>query len=153
MEDTNTKSLDEIGLKYTYDFGKRKTYTGGDKTSMGHNFTERYDQLFQKIRFDSIKFLELGVFYGKSLVMWSDYFPNGHIYGIDISLKRYNESIDTLKRHGAFKNNNISVFEQDITSDDFKDFLNTLPDFDVIVDDAAIILIANTITLLYYTKN
>lgn len=31
-------TLDEIGLKYAYDFGKGKKYTGGDKTSLGKNF-------------------------------------------------------------------------------------------------------------------
>lgn len=130
------KSLDEIGLKYAYNFGKGKQYVGGDKTSLGQNFTETYEKLFDPMRKEKINLLELGVFYGKSLAMWTEYFSNGKIYGIDISLKRFNEEEQTLKKYGAFVNNNITVIEQDITNESFTLIIKTLPNFDIIIDDA-----------------
>jgi cephalosporin hydroxylase len=129
-------NLDEIGIKYAFNFGKGKNYTGGDKTSLGNNFTEVYDVLFYAIRDDSVNLLELGVFHGKSLAMWSDYFTNGKIYGIDIDLKPYNENLAKLSKLGAFKNNNVSVFEMDVKSKNFAEFIHTMPKMDIIIDDA-----------------
>ena len=136
MEKNHQLTLDEVGLKYAYDFGKGKNYTGGDKTSLGHNFTKTYETLFHSLMKDNINLLELGVFYGKSLAMWADYFVNGMIYGIDISLKRFYENEQELKKHGAFTNNNVKVIEQDITSNNFNIIINELPNFDIIIDDA-----------------
>lgn len=129
-------SLDQIGLRYAYDYGKGKNYTGGDKTSLGQNFTPQYDRLLNHLRDKEITFLELGIYHGKSLAMWSDYFPRGHIYGIDLDLKLFTDHERDLRKHGAFRNTNIHVFEQDVTSDQFKDFIKTIPMMDVIIDDA-----------------
>jgi hypothetical protein len=129
-------TLDEIGIKYAYDFGKGKNYTGGDKTSLGKNFTKIYESLFLKMKNDPLNLLELGIFHGKSLAMWSDYFVNGTIHGIDINLKYYYENLSKLTNLGAFANNNIKVFKQDITSESFKELLANLPNFDIIIDDA-----------------
>jgi hypothetical protein len=135
MDQKTLLTLDEIGLKYTYDYGKGKLYTGGDKTSLGHDFCKDYDELFGKIRDSKINLLELGIFHGKSLAMWSDYFANGMIYGIDISLKDFYDNEKDLRRHGAFKNNNIKFFEQDLTKD-MTNMLSKLPNMDIIIDDA-----------------
>lgn len=129
-------TLDEIGLKYTYDFGKGKMYTGGDKTSLGNNFTKEYEKLFEPLRGNKVNLLELGILCGKSIAMWSDYFANGMIYGIDVSLKIFFESERELVKHSAFKNNNIKLFEKDITSESFIEFVKELPSFDIIIDDA-----------------
>ena len=130
------QSLDNIGIKYAFDFGKGKNYTGGDKTSLGHNFTKTYDNLFIPIKNNIINILELGIFHGKSLAMWSDYFPNGKIYGIDIDLKPYTENIPKLKREGAFTHNNVIVFEQNVTAPNFGELVSKLPVMDIIIDDA-----------------
>ena len=131
-----TESLDTIGLKYAYNYGKGKNYTGGDKTSLGKNFTKHYEILFKQMHLTPINLLELGVFHGKSLAMWGDYFANGTIYGIDRDLQCYNENFPMLKKCGAFKNENVKVYEQDITKDDFKKLIEQLPRFDIIIDDA-----------------
>ena len=41
------ETLDQIGLRYVENFcvKKVKMYLGGDKTSVGHNFTRTYDIL------------------------------------------------------------------------------------------------------------
>ena len=134
---TTMLSLDEIGLKYAYGFGKGKNYVGGDKTSLGNNFTETYEKIFEPMREQKINLLELGVLTGRSIAMWSDYFSQASIHGIDISLAQYYENERELKKHSAFKNNNVILIEADITSDQFKDVIkNDLPMFDIVIDDA-----------------
>jgi hypothetical protein len=136
MESESEVSLDDIGLKYTYNYGKGKNYTGGDKTSLGKNYTEEYDIILKDKRYKAINLLELGVYHGKSIAMWSDYFVRGTIYGVDICLKPYNDNAGTLRKYGAFKNGNVLTYECDIRSDKFKELVGSLPKFDIIVDDA-----------------
>lgn len=66
-------TLDEIGLK-----------CGTDKASDGHGYLERYERFFAPIREKEISILEIGVQYGPSMAMWEEYFPNAHIFGIDV---------------------------------------------------------------------
>jgi hypothetical protein len=66
-------SLDVLGLKF-----------GTDKASREHNYLSFYESFFQAIRHDRIKILEIGVFYGASLRVWKEYFPNGIVIGADI---------------------------------------------------------------------
>ena len=52
-----------------------------DKVS--HGFCQAYDDKFNVIR-DSVKdVLEIGVFFGASILMWRDYFENAEIHGLD----------------------------------------------------------------------
>lgn len=98
-QDSET-SLDDIGLKYAYAFGKGKLYTGGDKTSLGHGFTTHYDSLLHHLRLQPVQLLELGVCHGKSLAMWSEYFAQGTIHGVDIDLKHFHANESELKKRG-----------------------------------------------------
>lgn len=66
-------TLDELAIKY-------KT----DKSSKLHNYTEKYDRYFSPWREKNIKVLEIGIQDGYSLKTWKDYFPNAHIYGLDV---------------------------------------------------------------------
>lgn len=66
---------------------------GTDKWGV-HFYTPIYNILFQGIRLRALQILEIGVggykyrnFGGESLRMWSEYFPNGRIVGIDIEPK------------------------------------------------------------------
>jgi len=138
-EDSYTfETLDTLGRKYINNFGplEKKEYKGGDKTTLRKGFTIRYDELFSPKRCDKINFLELGVFTGRSLAMWSDYFPNGTVYGIDIHLEMFKRAEPELKNLGAFSNNNIKLIEIDNRSDEFKIMAKEFPMFDFIVDDA-----------------
>jgi 8-demethyl-8-(2-methoxy-alpha-L-rhamnosyl)tetracenomycin-C 3'-O-methyltransferase len=69
--------LDEIALEH-----------GTDKSSVGHNFTPIYEQLFEPWREKPVALLELGVAEGYSLRTWADYFthPDAVIVGIDLQL-------------------------------------------------------------------
>lgn len=64
-------ALDKLAIKY-----------GIDKSSVCHDYMSVYEDLLAP--FDAVeKFLEIGVFRGKSLRMWKEVFPNARIYGID----------------------------------------------------------------------
>ncbi len=81
-------TLDEIASKY-------KT----DKGSNLHNYTEKYDMYFSRLRNEPIKILEIGIQNGYSLKTWKEYFPNAQIFGIDIvdCAHMDEERIKTLK--------------------------------------------------------
>ena len=69
--------LQEIGLK-----------TGTDKSAHTYkniSYLDIYERYFNKIKNDVKVFVEIGIFNGKSLKMWKEYFPNAIIYGIDIN--------------------------------------------------------------------
>ena len=57
---------------------------GTDKSSRDHNYLNKYDFFFERWKKEEIVLLELGVLNGASINMWSEYFPNGKIYGVDI---------------------------------------------------------------------
>jgi hypothetical protein len=74
-------TLDEIAIKYNT-----------DKSSLFHNYTEKYDKYFSGMRNEKIKVLEIGIQNGYSLKTWKEYFPNAEIFGIDIvDCSRMNE--------------------------------------------------------------
>jgi len=63
-------TLDELALKY-----------GTDKSSTAHNYCQFYERTLPK---KPKKLLEIGVFKGASLAMWSEYFPDTEIWGVDL---------------------------------------------------------------------
>ena len=134
-------SLDEIGRRYLTNTATRKqdAYTGGDKTSTGLGFTARYNQILAPFRHKhSVRFLEIGVWYGKSLAMWCDYFTSGTcvVYGVDIHLDRFREHRHELERMGAFSRNHLSVHQFDTSSEAFVCWAHeTLGNVDIVLDD------------------
>lgn len=73
---------------------------GSDKGSIKHRYSELYQMLFLPYRKRAVKFLEMGLMIGgpelgasadretsdaPSVRMWLEYFPKGHIYGLDVS--------------------------------------------------------------------
>lgn len=63
-------SLTDLGRKY-----------GTDKVD--HQFTEYYDRIFGGMRDQTFNLLEVGVFFGSSVRMWTEYFQKATIYGAD----------------------------------------------------------------------
>ncbi len=55
-----------------------------DKSSLWHNYLNKYDMFLNHLRQEEFIFLELGVFHGSSVKMWSDYFRKAKIIGVDI---------------------------------------------------------------------
>ena len=81
----NMNNLTDLGIKH-----------GTDKVNDHHSFagecyTDIYHKYLNGLREKSFNFLEIGVRDGSSLRMWSEYFPNAQIIGIDIDpeCKRY----------------------------------------------------------------
>ncbi len=64
--------LNEIGME-----------TGTDKANFHHNYLRKYEHFLSKFKNTEFTLLELGVFKGASLEMWSRYFPKARIVGAD----------------------------------------------------------------------
>lgn len=48
-----------------------------------HSYIESYESLFARIRYSATHVMEIGIYDGGSIALWSDYFPNATVYGID----------------------------------------------------------------------
>lgn len=68
--------LDKLAIKYNT-----------DKSSLFHDYTKIYDFVFKDLRYQKHKLLEIGVLDGASIKMWSDYFNNSLIIGMDVDEK------------------------------------------------------------------
>ena len=98
-----------------------------DKCPDKHGFLEIYEPLFSQMRNDSIRFFEIGILTGLSHLMWTNYFPNAEVFGID--LKDYS---------AASKGSGIFTFVADQSDrGDLEAFIQASGNeqFDVILDD------------------
>lgn len=109
------KTLQEIYENYSH------SNNYGDKGT-AHSYIETYEKLFEPIRITASNVMEIGCFYGHSLRMWKEYFPNAFIDSIEI--------IPEL----CFEEERIKVYCGDSNS---IDIANNFKDnfFDVIIDD------------------
>jgi cephalosporin hydroxylase len=101
----------------------------GDKGT-AHSYIEIYDQLLSPYRNNS-NILEIGIAGGYSLHMWSEYFTNSNIYGVDVS--------DEILTNPKLKSEKFNVIHSDATK---PEFLNQITDmtFDIIIDDGSHLL-------------
>lgn len=107
-------NLDELAVKYS-----------ADKASRWHGYTKYYEHYFSGLRNEPLKFLEIGVLFGASMQMWSDYFQNADIHGVDC----YNNYQTTDKRvHIHLGNQGDRAFWNKFIKDNGSDW-------DVIIDD------------------
>lgn len=97
-----------------------------DKSSLYHNFAEKYDRLLCGTRQSFSCVLEIGVALGQSLRMWADYFPNAVIHGADIepSFRSCESYSSRIKFH---------VIDQG--NEDQLKTLGQFSPFDLIIDD------------------
>lgn len=109
---------------------------GTDKClKLNHSYTPYYYQLFNPIRNEVRRVMELGigrtkpsrgVKSGASLKMWRDFFPNAQIYGIDIV------------RWTQFSDKRIKTFLGDGTDKAFmEEVLKKTGDVDIFIDDGS----------------
>ena len=120
--------LTQLGVKYKTD------------KAIDHNFTPFYDSFLNSYRETFKNVLEIGVQYGPSIRMWSDYFPNANIYGADIKLLIEKE------------NDRIFLFDKIDQSnrDDLEKLINQSTDeFDLIIDDGGHTMEQQQISLGY----
>ena len=67
------------GLQSLDSLGRGRT----DKSSTNHDYLVTYAKVLEHMRQTARHVMEVGVFYGGSLTMWRDYFPNAFIVGVD----------------------------------------------------------------------
>lgn len=91
-----------------------------------NNYCDFYESLLDPMRLTAKKVLEIGVWHGASLKMWRDYFPNAHIYGLDVDdCTRYDEErVTTIVGDQANRTDLLRVIWKEIH-----------PPLDLIVDD------------------
>jgi len=110
-------------------------------TKLKHDYIKRYNFHFENIRHDVKKILEIGVYHGRSLKVWKEYFPNAEIYGIDIdpNCKKFED--DRTK---------IIICDQN-DEQQLKKVSENLRDFDIILDDGShkYLHIIKTFSFLY----
>jgi hypothetical protein len=70
---------------------------GCDKGSARHRYDKFYEPIFEPIRNEPIRLLEIGIFRGASIAAWLDYFPNAQIIGVDTFERVPPEQIPVLK--------------------------------------------------------
>ncbi len=114
--------LTELANKYASD--------KGNQYACAHYYTRHYAQLFDDRRENIQAVLEIGLnlshrFDCASLRMWLDYFPNAHIYGIDIIPQSFSH-----KRVTTFVGDQRDAAFLESYSRRFSAF------FDIIIDDA-----------------
>ena len=94
----------------------------------GNTFFEIYDELFSKYRGKNITFVEIGVKWGGSLLMWKKYFgENSRIIGVDLI-----PEVKNLEKYG------VEIFIGDQSSPTFwESFYNKVGKIDILLDDGA----------------
>jgi len=96
-------------------------------TKTRHDYIKWYSYHFEKIRKDVKQILEIGVYHGKSLKMWKEYFPNAKIYGLDIDP-------NCLK----YEDERTKIFICDQNNEkDLKNVNEKLKNIDIILDDGS----------------
>jgi hypothetical protein len=114
---------------------------GSDKGSTKHRYTELYQMLFLPYRRRAVRFLEMGLLIGgpehgasadrvtqdlPSVRMWLEYFPKGHIHGLDVSdFSWFHDQRFTFHRCDMDARDNIAAAAE------------AMPAFDIIIDDAS----------------
>lgn len=114
---------------------------GSDKGSTKHRYTELYQMLLLPYRDREISFLEMGLLIGgpehgvdkdretkdlPSIRMWLQFFTKAKIHGLDVS------------DFSWFKNDRFNFVRCDMdTRENIRAAAKTLPDMDVIIDDAS----------------
>ena len=95
----------------------------GDKGSY-HSYIEFYEKKFINLQSKKVKLLEIGVYDGKSLSMFGEYFHNGKMYGVDLT----DNYIDS-----DCKQDFILQLGHQSKHSTYKNF----PKFDIIIDDGS----------------
>lgn len=99
---------------------------GTDKNT-SHCYGDLYETIFEQRRENVRNLLEIGVFSGASAQVWTEYFPNVHVDGIDITLSKV--------RFGR-ENPRITFYEMDGTTEKTRDAFADKR-YDVIIEDGS----------------
>jgi 23S rRNA U2552 (ribose-2'-O)-methylase RlmE/FtsJ len=117
------RSLKEIYVNYSFVEGH------GDKGT-AHTYIDEYERLLTPYR-DNINFLEVGVSHGESIQMWSEFFNDSNIFGVDITPVNLRHLLDREE---------FKIIIGDATQESILELLPKDIMFDVIIDDGSHIL-------------
>jgi SAM-dependent methyltransferase len=53
-----------------------------------HSYLDVYQSVLEPISESATRVLEVGIQQGGSIKLWSEFFPNAHVYGVDITLEK-----------------------------------------------------------------
>lgn len=112
-------TLDEIGRKWK-----------ADKSSLRHDYLNTYEVYLYPVHHRVLSVLEIGVRFGNSIRMWSEYFPSATIYGVD-------NDRGALSKAGAFPKNCEIICADAAKSGCWLSLSKRGLHFDVIVDDGS----------------
>ena len=106
------------------------TLNGGHR----HPYTTPYSLFFEPLKNKPIKFAEIGIFRGASIMAWRIFFTRARIYGFDIDLG----AMEAIKKHNL---PGVYLDQMDATKADsmesvFQRYMADGELFDVILDDA-----------------
>lgn len=97
---------------------------------LDHEYVEIYQKYFANIKNNDLNILEIGISDGASLKVWSDYFVNSNIIGVDI------KKVDIKKKD--LNRKNITIYQG---SQSDKNLINKIieihKNFDIIIDDGS----------------
>lgn len=97
---------------------------GSDKGATAHRYVDLYQHHLGGTRHRATRVLEIGIYRGASLQMWSDYFPHAEVYGVDI-------------KEVSVPGPRIHTLQGDQSDPALLAELRDLGPFDVIVDDGS----------------
>lgn len=102
---------------------------GSDKGTTHDYIRSYYDREFTPRRDEKLVILEIGVQYGGSIYLWSNFFRNALVYGIDIGQYQLDEKYFSIK-----DNHRVKLIYNDAYS---PSVVETFPEsyFDYIIDD------------------
>ncbi|MDC3023401.1 class I SAM-dependent methyltransferase [Pelagibacteraceae bacterium] len=103
-------------------YKKYSAHEGSGDKGTAHSYIENYyHHKFDKIRLNKLNILEIGVSTGLSLEMWSEYFPNSNIIGVELKNIDYrptNSRIKLIIGNGTDSKTFEKVDQLDIIIDD-----------------------------------
>jgi len=114
---------------------------GGDRMSrLEHDYGQVFESClrpFVRAHHRKVVLAEVGILKGTGLAIWAELFDDARVLGFDIDLSHIHANMDDLRRRGAFKNNNVELYEFDQYKDN-RALLEGLlrgDRFDVVIDD------------------
>ena len=95
-----------------------------------HSYERVYEPLFEPIRLEPLRILEIGVWRGAGIWAWLDYFPKATVFGIDTFQRVPPSQVEVLKHERVF------WWAHDSTKGlVFGDQLHEANQYDIIIDD------------------
>ena len=119
---------------------------GTDKVN--HGYIDVYHELFSPLKNNNNNFLEIGVWRGASIGMWSQYFSNSYIVGVDVPVEIKQNTIYPYSIEDSRKIEeqlgNVSIVHGDSASEStITEIMDVIEkhtnrrEFDIIIDDGS----------------